>query len=182
MKIQHRNLYRLGLMLVLFSATACIMGCTAPSFLTDLESIVPIAGSAVAGLLAILSSVTGSGTSAASTIQAIVTKVDGEFTNLNQLIASYKNNPDDSTLENIETEVNAVVADLKQILTVAGLPDATSSKVQAVVQAVVGQLEALLSVLPVLKGSTAGQTLPQVIKPLTSATFKANIHGILSAK
>jgi len=182
MKVQHRNLYRFGLMLVLFSATACIMGCSAPSFLTDLEAIVPIAGSAVAGLLAILASVTGTGASAASTVQAIVTKVDSEFTTLNQLIASYKSNPDDSTLESIETTVNQVVADLKQILGVAGLPDATATKVQAVVQAVVGQLEALLSVLPVLKSSTAGQTLPPVVKPVAAATFKANIHGILGAK
>jgi hypothetical protein len=182
MKVQHRNLYRLGLILVLFSATACIIGCSAPSFLTDMEMIVPIAGSAVAGLLALLASVTGAGASAASSIQAIVTKVDSEFTNLNQLIASYKANPDDNTLDTIETAVNAVVADLKQILDIAGLPDGTSTKVQAVVQVVVGQLEAMLSVIPVLKSSTAGQTLPQVVKPVAAATFKANIYGILGAK
>jgi hypothetical protein len=170
------------MMLVLLSATACIMGCSAPSFLTDLEMIVPIAGSGVAGLLAILASVTGSGTAAASSIQAIVTKVDSEFTNLNQLIASYKSNPDDTALENIETAVNETVADLKQILDIAGLPDGTATKVQAVVQALVGQLEAMLSVIPVLKSSTAGQTLPQVVKPVAAATFKANIHEILGAQ
>ncbi|MDW5265930.1 MULTISPECIES: hypothetical protein [Acidobacteriaceae] len=182
MKVQNRNLYRLGMILVLFSVTACIMGCSAPSFLTDLEMIVPIAGSAVAGLLALLSSVTGSGASAAASIQSIVTKVDGEFTDLNQLIASYKTNPADSTLENIEVAVNEVVTDLKQILDIAGLPDTTSTKVNAVVQEVVGQLEAMLSVIPVLKSSTAGQTLTQVVKPVAAATFKANIHGILGAK
>jgi hypothetical protein len=182
MKVRNRNLYRLGLTLVLFSATMCIMGCSAPSFLTDMEMIVPIAGSAVAGLLALLSSVTGTGTTAATSIQAIVTKVDGEFDTLNELITSYKTDPQDSTLENIEIAVNEVVTDLKQILDIAGLPDGTSTKVQAIVQTVVGQLEALLSVIPVLKSSTAGQTLPQVVKPVAAATFKANIHGILGAK
>lgn len=182
MKIQNRNLYLVGLTLVLFSATICLVGCSAPSFVTDMEMIVPIAGSAVAGLLALLASVTGSGASAASSIQAIVTKVDAEFTNISQLIASYKANPDDTTLNNIETAVNEVVADLKQILTITGLPDSTSLKVQKTVQVVVGQLEAMLSVLPVLKSSTAGQTLPQVVKPDAAATFKSNIHEILGAK
>jgi hypothetical protein len=180
MKIRNRALFTFGVTLVMLSACALVTGCGVPTFLTDLESIIPIAGSAIAGLLAILGAVDPGFAAAAAAVQVIVTKVDAELTVLNTLIADYKSNPSDTVLEQIESGVNEVVADLKSILTTAGLPDGASSKIQLIVQAVVTQLEALLSVIPVLKGSTAGQTLPTVVKPVSASAFKAQIHAVLT--
>ena len=176
----HRGLFIFGCAMLCFTALCLVTGCGVPTFLTDIETIIPIAGSAITGILAIIGGLTGNVevTAAGAAIQAIVTKVDAEFAQINTLIADYKSNPDDTTLENIEAAVQEVVSDLGNILTVAGLPTALASTIQGVVQAVLTQLNALLTIIPVFKGSTAGASLA-VIKPIPATAFKAQIHAAL---
>lgn len=177
-----RGLFVLGCALLSFSALCLITGCGVPTFLTDLETIIPVAGSAISGILALIGGLTGNVAveAAATEINVIVTKIDAEFTQINTLITNYKANPSDTLLENIEAGIAEVNADLANILEVAGLPAALATTIQNVVQAVVNQLNALLSVIPVFKSSTAGASL-SVLKPVSAAAFKSQIHAALSA-
>ena len=108
-----------------------------------------------------------------------MTKIDSEFTQINTLISDYKSSPSDTLLENIEAAITEVNADLANMLEIAGLPSGIATTIQNVVQAVLTQLNALLSVIPVFKSSTAGASLA-VVKPITATAFKAQIHAALT--
>lgn len=179
----HRALFVFGCAILTLTAMVFITGCGVPTFLTDLETIVPVAAGAVSGLLAILGGITGNAaeTAAAEAINVIVAKIDDEFTELNSLIAEYKSNPNDTLLENIEAAVQEVTSDLSNILTIAGLPTNVATTIQNVVQAVLTQLNALLSIIPVFKSSTAGASLA-VVKPIAAADFKKQINTALAKK
>lgn len=175
-----RLLFIGGCVLLVLPALLFVTGCGVPTFLTDLETIIPVAASAITGILAIIGGLTGNVELevASAAISAIVTKVDAEFEQINSLIVNYKSNPSDTLLENIEAVVNEVNADLANILTIAGLPANLSTTIANVVKAVTTQLEALLSVIPVFKSSTAGASLA-VIKPVNAVAFKAQIQAAL---
>lgn len=179
----HRGLFVFGCAMLTLCALVLVTGCGVPTFLTDLETIIPIAGGAISGILAIVGGLTGDAAVVAAgvAVQAIVTKVDDEFTQINDLITQYKSSPNDTLLENIETAVGEVAADLQNILTIAGLPTDVASTIQGVVQAVLAQLNALLSVIPVFKASTAGASLA-VVKPINAAAFKAQVNAALAKK
>jgi hypothetical protein len=178
-----RGLFAFGCILLCASALCLITGCGVPSFLTDLESIIPVTASAITGILALVGGLTGNAEleAAAAAINAIVTKVDAELDEINSLITAYKANMTDETkLQQIEDGINEVNADLAKILTIGGLPATLAQTVQNVVQAVTTQLEALLSVIPIFKSSTAGASLA-VVKPVNAATFKAQIQAALKS-
>jgi hypothetical protein len=178
--IYRRPLFTFGCIALCFSALCLITGCGVPTFLTDLEGIIPVAASAVTGILALIGGLTGNAEleAAAAAINAIVAKVDAELEEVNNLITTYKSNPSDTALENIEAAINEVNADLAKILEIGGIPTTLAQTIQNVVQAVTTQLEALLSVIPVFKASTAGASL-SVLKPITAAAFKAQVHAAL---
>jgi hypothetical protein len=183
MKISNITLFRFGCAMLMLSAFMVICGCSAPEFLTDLEQIIPVAISAVTGILAILGSATGNPAiiSAAAAANLIANKVEAGLSEIEKLIAQYKANPNDTLLEQIEGLISTANADLASLLQVEGLPQASATLIAGVVQAVTAQLEALLSVLPVFKTSTAGQQLA-VTKPVSAATFKAQVKTALAAK
>lgn len=176
-----RGLSTFGCIMLCFSALCLVTGCGVPTFLQDIEMIVPVAVSAITGLLALLGSLTGNPAeiAAAAAINAIATKVSAGFDEINNLIAQYKSNPTETLLQKIEDGINEVTADLKNILTIEGLPADLAGKIQTITQIVVSQLESLLSVIPIFKSSTAGASLA-VVKPLPAAAFKAQIHAVLA--
>lgn len=172
-----------NIMFFLFVGIATVMsltGCAAPAFLTDLEQIIPIAAAGVSGILSIIATFAGQPELAvvAAGITAIASKVQADLQTVNTLISQYQSNPSDTLLENIENEINTVIPQLSAILQVNGLPQAEAAQVQSLVSAIVQQLEALLSVLPVFKSSTAGQSL-SVLKPITAENFKTKLDAIV---
>jgi hypothetical protein len=179
-----RRLVIFGCLCLMLSASMLVMGCEVPVFLTDIEAIIPVATSAIAGILALIGGLTGNVEFAAiaAALNAIATKIDAGLAQVNILIEQYKKSPNDTLLANIESGLNEVVGDLKTLLTTEGVPASIAGPVQAVAQALLTQIEALLSVLPVLKDSTAGQPVPNVVKPVSASAFKANIASALSYK
>lgn len=180
------NRYRLALRIygcfaLSIFCIAMLAGCSAPAFLADLESILPLVGTGITGLLAILGADLKDPalTAAATEAQGILTAASAELDNINTIVADYKANPSDTLLEEIETAVNTFKANLASTLTVAGLSAATAATIQNTVNTLTTQLENLLSTLPVFKTSTAGVTLT-VTKPIPAAAFKAEIHAALT--
>jgi hypothetical protein len=182
MTIRHPRRFQLGICLLAFSALCTLTGCAGPQFISDLLAIIPIAGSAIAGVLSIVASFSGNPELAivGGLITAAVTKVDATLEEANKLIKQYQSAPDETVLQRIEELLQTAVDDLKTVLTVDGVPASQAARIAALVNAVVGQIEALLSVLPVFKSNTAGQSLA-VVKPIAAANFKTQIQAILSA-
>ncbi len=179
MKIRNRALFNLGLCFLAFAVLTVLAGCSAPTFLTDLEAIVPIASGAVGSILALIGTFAGQPEliAVSSAITAVAAKAEADMKVLESAIAAYKANPSDTVLQDIEAAINSAQGSLSAILQVNGLPTQQATSIAALVAAINQQLQALLSVLPVFNSQTAGQQL-SVTKPISAAAFKAQIDAI----
>jgi hypothetical protein len=149
-------------------------GCAAGAFLTDLESVIPIALSGITGILTILSTVDPALAPVVTILTALATKIETDLTTVKALQAEYKSNASEGTLADIEGLITTITGDLATLTQTNGLPAAEATQVQAIAVALNAQLQALISTLPVLQASTAGQTLT-VTKPIAAADFQAQI-------
>lgn len=175
----HRKLL-FTLFLIFGSVTTIffISGCAAGAFLTDLESVIPIALTGVTGILSIIAGFDPALAPIVAIINPIVTKIEANLTVVKSLQEQYKSNANESTLANIESLITATTGDLNSLLTVDGVPPAEAAKIAALATAINQELQSVISTLPVLQASTAGQTLT-VTKPSSAAVFKAKIAAVL---
>lgn len=181
MKVQNRSMFNLGLALLAFSALMLMAGCAAPTFLTDLEEIIPVASSAVAGILTIIGSFSSQPelVVVATAINTMASKAEADLKIVTAFIDQYKANPNDTILQNIEGAINTAMSSLSAVLQVNGVPAQQAQQIAALVNAINMQLEALLTVLPVFNSQTAGQQIA-VTKPIGAATFKAQIAAVMN--
>jgi hypothetical protein len=172
---QHRRLFN-ALFLLSISATIVLYasGCAAGAFLTDLESVVPIALTGITGILSILSTVDPAAAPAVAILTPIATGIEADLTQVKTLQTQYTANASEGTLDDIEGLITSTTANLGTLLKENNLPAAEAAQVSAIAQAINAELQAVISTLPVLKSTTAGQTLT-VTKPSTAATFQAKL-------
>ena len=156
-----------------------LSGCAAGAFLTDLESVLPVALTGVTGILSILAGIDPALVPAAAIATALVTKIQADLTEAKSLQEQYKANADEGTLADIESLITTTTGNLDTLLQTEGLPAAEAAQVQATATALNSELQALLSTLPVLSSSTAGQTLT-VVKPSATADFQAKVTAALT--
>ena len=157
-----------------------VSGCAAGSFLTDLESIIPIALSGITGILQILAGVDPAVAPIVAVITPIAAKIESDLTEVKTLQAEYQSTANESTLAQIESLITTITGNLSMLLQTNGLPATEAARVQTIADAVNTDLQRLLSTLPVLSSTTAGQTLT-VTKPMPAAAFKAKINAALPA-
>lgn len=158
---------------------ACIVllaGCAVPSFLTDIEAVVLVGGNAVTGILALLGQAPG-----ATLAKTAVTDASAVFSDLNTLITEYKTTPNETTLQKIEAGFQLASEHLAKILQDVNIPPMLAGPIQAAIQVVLLAIQSALSVIPVFKDSTAGQTIGPVTKPVPAAVLKAAVHEALTA-
>jgi hypothetical protein len=151
-----------------------VTGCAAGSFLTDLESVIPIALSGITGILSILGAVDPALAPVLAIVTPFVQKIQTNLQEAKTLADAYKTNANEGTLADIESLVTTATGDLATLLKTDGLPAAEAAQIGAIATAINAELQALLSTLPVLSSTTAGQTLT-VVKPSTAAVFSAKI-------
>ena len=151
-----------------------VTGCAAGSFLTDLESVIPIALSGITGILSILGAVDPALAPVLAIVTPFVQKIQTNLQEAKTLADAYKTNANEGTLADIESLVTTATGDLATLLKTDGLPAAEAAQIGAIATAISAELQALLSTLPVLSSTTAGQTLT-VVKPSTAAVFSAKI-------
>jgi len=159
------------------AATEDATGCAAGAFLTDLESVIPIALTGITGILSILAGVDPALSPVVNIITPIIQKVEADLTTVKALQAEYKSNANENTLAQIESMVTSITEDLNTVLQTNGLPADVATKISAIATAINSELQAVISTLPVLQASTAGQTLT-VTKPSAAADFKAKIEAV----
>lgn len=178
--IARRPLFLFGLFCLTLAVCLNLTACSGASFLTDLEGVLPTVGLAVTGILSILGSVTGNPelTAVAALVNPILTRIQINLTDAQELQAEYKQTAQESTLEQIEALIPAIQQDLDALPATDGLPADVAAKVKAVTDVVLPGLASLLSSLPVLKPSTAGQTLT-VTKPAPATEFKAKVQAAI---
>jgi hypothetical protein len=166
--------------LVCLSITAImfVSGCAAGSFLSDLESVIPIALTGITGVLSILATVDPSLAPAVAIATALATKIEADLTEVKKLQEEYKANASESTLADIESLISTTTGDLGTLLQTQGLPTAEANQIATIAAALNTELQALLSTLPVLQSSTAGKTLT-VTKPSSASSFKAKIEAAM---
>lgn len=174
----HRTMiFTMFLVSACLTTILCVTGCAAGAFLTDLESVIPIALTGITGILSILAGVDPALSPVVNIITPIIQKVEADLTTVKALQAEYKSNASESTLAQIESMVTSITADLNTVLQTNGLPADEATKISTIVTAINSELQAVISTLPVLQASTAGQTL-SVTKPSAAADFKAKIEAV----
>jgi hypothetical protein len=171
----HRGLFR-ALFLFCVSATIILYasGCTAGAFLTDLESVVPIALTGVTAILNILAGIDPAIAPAVAILTPIATKIEADLTTVKQLQTEYVSNASEGTLADIEGLIGTITTDLGTLTQANGLPAAEAAQVTSIAMEVNQELQAIISTLPVLQAATAGTTLT-VTKPSAAATFQAKL-------
>ncbi len=180
--MKNRFVLNLGLAFLALSACMVLAGCAAPTFLTDLEEIIPVASAAVGSILTIIGTFSGQPelTIVGSAINAVASKAEADLKTVSTLINEYKANPSDTVLQNVENAINTAIGSLSAILQVNGLPAQQAQQITAIVTAVNQQMQALLTILPVFNSQTAGQQIA-VTKPISASDFKAKVNAALSA-
>lgn len=172
---QHRHIIHLAF---LFCASVTVLlfvsGCAAGAFLTDLESVIPVALTGATAILSILAGVDPAIAPIVAILTPLATKIEADLSTVKQLQEEYKSNASEDTLAQIEALISTITGNLDTLLQTNGLPAAEAAKVSAIATALNSELQAVLSTLPVLAASTAGQTLT-VTKPSPTADFKAKI-------
>jgi hypothetical protein len=176
----HRTMiFTMFLVSAFLTSILCVTGCAAAAFLTDLESVIPIALTGITGILSILAGIDPELSPAVAIVTPIIQKVEADLTTVKQLQAEYKSNASESVLEQIEAAVNEIIGNLNTVLQTNGLPTDEAAKISAIATAVNAELQAVLSTLPVFQASTAGQTL-SVTKPSAAADFQAKINAVVA--
>jgi hypothetical protein len=174
----HRALTAAFLVCASLTLMLFVSGCAAGAFLTDLESVIPVALTGITGILSIIGGVDPAIAPAAALVSALASKIETDLTTVKSLQKEYQANASEPTLAQIESLVTTVTTDLGTLLQTNGLPAAEAAQVAAIATAINNELQAVLSTLPVLQASTAGQTLT-VTKPSATADFKAKIQAAL---
>jgi hypothetical protein len=172
---RHRR--AIGASFLFFASLTTILfvsGCAAGAFLTDLESVVPIALTGITAVLSILAGVDPALVPVVAILTPMATKIESDLNELKSLQEDYKSNASEGTLTSIETLITTITGDLSTLLQTNGLPAAQAAQVQAIATALNSELQNLLTTLPVFSSATAGQTL-SVTKPIPAAAFKAKI-------
>lgn len=171
----HRRLL-FSLFLICASLTIILYasGCAGGAFLSDLESVIPIALTGASAILSILSGIDPALAPVVAILTPIATKIEADLTTVKSLQKEYQSNASEDTLAQIEALITTITGDLNTLLTTNGLPAAEAAQVSTIATALNQELQAVISTLPVLQASTAGQTLT-VTKPITTAAFKAKI-------
>lgn len=175
--------YRVPLFLafLIFASLSTVMfltGCAAGAFLTDLESVIPIALTGITGVLSILAGVDPALAPVVAIVTPIVQKIETNLQEAEKLTDQYKQDANETTLAQIEALVTTTTGDLDTLLKTDGLPAAEAAQIATIATAINSELQALISTLPVLQASTAGQTLT-VTKPSPAAEFSAKIQAAL---
>jgi hypothetical protein len=155
-----------------------VSGCAAGAFLTDLESVIPIALTGITGVLSILAGVDPALAPVVAIVTPIVQKIETNLQEAKKLTDQYKQDANETTLAQIEALVTTTTGDLDTLLKTDGLPAAEAAQIATIATAINSELQALISTLPVLQASTAGQTLT-VTKPSPAAEFSAKIQAAL---
>jgi hypothetical protein len=171
----HRKLIH-ALFLLSISATIVLYasGCAAGAFLTDLESVVPIALTGITGILSILAGIDPAVAPVVSVLTPIATKIETDLTTVKTLQQQYVSNASEGTLADIEGLIGTITTDLGTLTQANGLPAAEAAQVTSIATVVNQELQAIISTLPVLQAATAGTTLT-VTKPSAAATFQAKL-------
>ena len=179
MQIRNRALFNLGLCFIAFAVLTVLAGCSAPTFLTDLEAVVPVAAAGMGSILVLIGKFSGQPelVDVSAAITTVATKAEADIKLIEASIAAYKANPSDTVLQDVEAAIQTAQGSLKAILQVNGVPPEQASSIAALVAAMNQQFDALLSVLPIFNSQTAGQQL-SVTKPISAAAFKAQIDAI----
>jgi len=164
-----------------FTTIMFVSGCAAGAFLTDLESVIPIALTGVSGILTLVATFDPALAPIVAIIQPILSKIQSNLGTVQTLQNEYKSNANEGTLADIEGLLTTTTGDLSSLLAVDGLPPAEAAKIGALASAINSELQAIITTLPVLQASTAGQTLT-VTKPSSAEVFKAKIAAALPTK
>jgi hypothetical protein len=193
MKSSNR-LGRAGLGLVL-CVSITLAGCST-SWIAEAEQIVAALIPAAANIIALVAALEGKSVSAADlqTIQNAGTQAGADLQLIQSLITAYQTA--DATakpgiLNQIQTAINAVEANLQGLLPALHIKDAaTQTKITAVIGIVLSEVQSLAAIVPLVSANGAAPTLaakdaarmghPQI--PLTASEFVKSYNATLTAK
>lgn len=185
---------RVGLGLVL-CVTITLAGCST-SWIAEAEQVVAALIPAAANIIALVAALQGKNVSATDlqTIQNAGTQAGADLQLIQSLVTAYQTA--DSTakpgiLNQIQTAINAVQANLQGLLAGLHIKDAaTQTKITAVIGIVLSEVQSLAAIVPLVSANAATSTLAaknaagmgRLQLPLTASEFVSSYNATLTAK
>jgi len=185
---------RVGLALVLCMSIG-LAGCST-DWIVEAEQIVAVLIPAATNIVALVAALQGKSVSAGDlkTIQSAGAQAGADLELIQALIAAYQKADETEKpgiLNQIQTAINTVQANLQGLLPALHIQDAaTQAKVTAVVGIVLSEVQSLAAIVPVVSASAVAPTLaaksaarmghPQL--PLSASEFVSSYNATLSAK
>jgi hypothetical protein len=179
--IRYRHALKMLSLVLLIGGIAMLMvGCAAPTWLTDASSIITLAGASITSIGSFIAGLTGDTSLEAglAVVTAWIDKVQTGISDLEKLLDEYSAAPSPTLLTAIESALADVQANLATDFSNLGLPANVLNVIAGIVAVVLQQLTAWGSLIPGLKAA-AGETFT-VTTPLTKAETKAKVNALLS--
>ena len=178
----HRAFTVLSLLFALAAFCSLTTACAAPTWIVDASRILPVLVDSVIALLSAIAAFSGNPEieAAVKAMQAIAARVEQGIKDLNTLVEQYKSSPNDTLLQKIEEAANLVLGDMTQLLSDFGIPATLAAPITAAVKLMVGQLEAWITLIPIIKPSQPAGTVLALTVPLSAQTFKKQFNAALN--
>lgn len=177
---------------VVLCLTMVLGGCST-EWVGRAEQIVAVLIPAAANIVTLVAALQGKTISASDMqmIESAGTRASADLQLIQSLIAAYEKADaaaKPGILNQIESAINAVQANLQGVLPALHIKDAaTQAKISAVIGIVLSEVQSLAAIVPIIQGSGVrgqeiGSTLQKAKAPLTASEFVASYNATLTAK
>ena len=165
----HRAFVQLGLALLFVSAALFVCGCAVPTWISDIDNLIPVILSAFGGLASVITGFLG-GSALATTITNWITEIETGVNDVEELVQQYQQSSDPTVLNDIEAALADVKTNLQTDFSNLGLPAVLLSVIAQVASITLATLQAIVSVIPAF-AAKAGTTL-SITVPMNKAELR----------
>lgn len=156
-----------------------MMGCAAPTWLTDASQIITLVGASFASIASFVAGLTGNAALAAAlaVVSTWITNVQAGLSDIETLVDQYNEAPNPTLLSDIESALADVEQNVQTDFSNLGLPASILSVIAGIAGLALQQLVAWRSLFPSVSISAGSKFTITV--PMTKKEFKAAVNKIL---
>ena len=165
----HRAFVQFGLALFIVSAALFVCGCAVPTWISDIDNLIPVILSAFGGLASVITGFLG-GSALETTITNWITEIETGVNDVEELVEQYQQSADPTVLNDIEAALADVKTNLQTDFSNLGLPAVLLSVIAQVASITLATLQAIVSVIPAF-AAKAGTTL-SITVPMNKAELR----------
>jgi hypothetical protein len=184
-----------GLALLAFSACLYLCACAGlPTWLADAQNLLPLFTASAGSILSALGLLTANPVYAAAgaALSKIATEIENGIATVQAMVAAYKADPGDTTLQNVENATQSVITNIQALLGDFGLPSSAAAPYVALAQLLLTQFETWAAAITSIKTAVASSTgihaaiavheaaAKVMTAPMTAAEYQAAANAIVA--